>query len=206
MKSLIFSIVVLYCLISHSIECPPKHYVVRGHPRIGYVRSDGTIVSPTTVSTYCKELTYTYEYLQKRFKKGAPKDWPHRVENPGAWSESEKEQMIEALEYLPELLLSDRIEGFYRLKKSKDHPNPASHANGIIIIYDSAFTNPSGLERILAHELMHQSYTDLSEEERRDYRRATGWRFEIEPDGNFYRVESFPVNNESARGVENFLK
>ncbi len=170
------------------MKCPPGHYVVRSHPRVGFVRSDGTVVKPTTVRTYCKELTYGYEYSQKRFKKGNPKDWPHRNEKPGVWTDSEKEQMIEALEGLPEFLLSDRIEGFYRLKKSKDFPNPASHAEGIIAIYDSAFANPSGLERILAHEFIHQSYKDLSEKERQDYRRATGWHYKVEPDRQFYWV------------------
>lgn len=186
MKILAFSIVVFYCLRSHSLECPPGHYVVRGHPRSGSVRSDGAVVSPTTVNSYCKKYTYPYEYAQKRFKKGVPKDWPHGVEKPGVWTESQKEQISEAVEGLPEFLLSDRVEGFYRLKKSKDYPNPASHADGIIVIYDSAFTSLRGIKRILAHELIHQSYKDLSEKEQQDYRRVTGWHYKVEPDRQFY--------------------
>lgn len=207
MKSFVLSVVVFYCLASHSLECPPGHYLVRGHPRIGYVRSDGAVFEPTTVRSYCKELTYAYEYLQKRFKKGVIKNWPHRIEKSGVWTESEKEQMIEALEGLPEFLLSDRIEGLYRLKKSKDFPNPASHAEGIIAVYDSAFANPNRLERILAHELIHQSYKDLSEKERQDYRRATGWKLEIEPDGNFYwvgRKDGYIADDGKASHEEDF--
>lgn len=188
MKSFVFFIVMvmMYPLVGFSLECSAGHYVVRGHPRSGYVRSDGVVVRPTTVKTYCKELTHAYEYSLKRFKKGAPKDWPHRIEKSAVWTESERAQMIEALESLPDFLLSERVEGFYRLKKSKDHPNPASNSDGVIVIYDSAFPNPSGLERILAHELIHQSYIGLSEKERQDYRRATGWHYELETDGKLY--------------------
>ena len=94
MKSFVFSITISYCLMSHSIECPPGHFVVLGHPRNGFSRSDGTVVRPTTVITYCKELTHAYEYLQKRFKKGVPKNWPHQVEKTRLWTESEKEKII----------------------------------------------------------------------------------------------------------------
>ena len=90
MQSFVFFIFLLYYLISHAIECPSGYYKVQGHPRSGYVRSDGTAVRPTTVNSYCKELTYANNYSQNRFKKGTPKNWPHRVEKPGAWIESEK--------------------------------------------------------------------------------------------------------------------
>ncbi len=186
MKSFIFSAVVLYSVSSYSIECLPREYEVRGHPRIGYIRSDGTFVKPTTVNTYCKEFTHAYEYSQKRFKNGTPKDWPHRMERPGIWTKSEKDLVIEALEAFPEFLLTNRVEGFYRLRKSKDFPNPASHAEGVIAVYDSAFTNPNGLERILAHEFMHQIFNNLSEDEKRDYRRDTGWHYIVESDRQFY--------------------
>lgn len=188
MQIFLFLFVLLCGFASQATKCPAGHYLVRGHIRSGYIRSDGTAVRPTTVTAYCKQLTYAYEYAQKRFKKGIPKDWPHRSEKSRSWTEQEKQQVVDALEALPDFLLSDRIESLYRLRKSKDFPNPASNADGIIVIYDTAFTNAIGIERILAHELMHQTYKDLTEKERQDYRRATGWHLEIEPNGKFYWV------------------
>jgi hypothetical protein len=168
--------------------CPPGQYRVRGHNRSGYVRSNGTVVGPANVKSYCKLLTKAYEYSKERFKKGVPANWPHSTEKAGAWTEGEKERIIETLEELPDVLLSDKIAGIYRLKKSKDIPNPASSSDGVIVIYDSGFDTSRNLERIVAHELSHQNYRDLSNAEKQDYRRATGWHLKLESNGKIFWV------------------
>ena len=90
------------------------------------------------------------------------------------------------MDELPDELLSNKISGFYRLKKSKDHPNPASGSEGDIVIYNSAFDSTSSLGQIVAHELAHQNYDELRETERRDYRHATGWHLELDPEGTIF--------------------
>ena len=150
--------------------CPPTQYLVQTHHRNGYVQSDGTAVRPTTVKAYCKFRNGSSEFLKDLFKKGQPANLPHQMEKDTSWTEEERERIVDALEFIPNQLLSPHISGVYRLKKSKDFPNPASNSNGVIVIYDSAFTNTKGLERIMAHELAHQSFRDLSEKAKQDGR------------------------------------
>lgn len=57
----------------------------------------------------------------------------------------------------------------------KDHPNPGTSADGIIVLYDEAFTQKYNLARILGHELAHQKYLDLSSEDRMSYQSTTNW-------------------------------
>lgn len=128
-------------------------------------------------------LTKAYEFSKERFKKGLPSGWPHIIEKAGAWTDEERERVVEALEDLPDILLSDKVDGLYRLKRSKDYPNPASSSDGILVIYDSAFDSSRNLAEILAHELSHQNFLSLSDKEQQDYRRATGWHMKLEPNG-----------------------
>lgn len=196
-------------------SCPVGQYRVKEHRRSGYTKSDGTIVRPTMVKSYCKSLTKAAEYLESRFKSGVPSVWPHKKELNGSWTEEEKELLRDALDKIPDSLLSTNIDGFYRLKRSKDYPNPASSADGIIVLYDTAFQSSRNLGEIVTHELSHQNYLDLSEKERQDYRRATGWHLELKPDRNFYwegRKEeyieddgSFSPQEDYANNLEHFL-
>ncbi len=84
--------------------------------------------------------------------------------------------------------MSEKILEIYRLKKSKDYPNPASNSDGILALYDSSFDNSRNLARILTHELGHQNYNDLKESDKQDYRRATNWDFELGIDRKYYRI------------------
>jgi hypothetical protein len=180
------SVLFSFRIFSAESNCPAGQYRVKEHRRSGYTKSNGIFVRPTIVKSHCKFLTKVTEYLERRFKNGIPSTWPHAKERPGSWTEEEKERLRETLEEIPYVLLSKKIDGFYRLKKSKDYPNPATSANGIIVLYDSAFTSSSLLGEIVVHELSYQNYLDLSEKERQDYRRATGWRLELKPDQKFY--------------------
>ncbi len=178
----------LFCLEVFALEknCPEGQYLVKGHHRRGYVRSDGMYVRATNVVAHCKSLTKAAEYLQNLFKNGVPSDWPHKMEKPVRWTEEEKERLVEALEELPEVLFSKKLKGVYRLQKSKDHPNPATSADGIIVLYDTSFDSPFGLGRILAHELLHQSFKDMPKKDQQDYHLATGWHLKLMPNRMIY--------------------
>nr|WP_295902548.1 hypothetical protein [uncultured Bdellovibrio sp.] len=82
---------------------------------------------------------------------------------------------MEVFEELPEELWSHALQGIYRSSKSREYPNPATSADGIIVLYDSAFDNKANLPRITGHELSHQLYKDLSDKDRQDYGYTTNW-------------------------------
>jgi hypothetical protein len=192
---------------SASSVCPSGEYPVHAHHRNAYTPADGTAVKSTNVKFYCKVLTKNSQYGVERFRSGVPTDWPHKTEKPSLWTEGEKANLIEALEYLPNFLLSNKILGIYRLKESKDFPNPASHADGIIVIYDTSFQSSRNLSRILGHELSHQIYLDLSEDNRIDYRKTTGWHLDLESDGKIYwtgRKDGYVENDGRTSHEEDF--
>ncbi|WP_413943460.1 hypothetical protein [Bdellovibrio sp. HCB-162] len=188
LKYLSFIVIsVFYLEISAStLACPDGQYPVKAHYRHSYYRASGTLVRATNVKAHCKLLTRGYIYTKNRFKDGLPQGWPHSKERAKAWKDGEKSVLIDILDNLPQEILSEKIEGFYRAERSKDYPNPASSSDGIIVIYDSAFDNKDGLDRVITHELSHQNYEDIGETARQDYRRATGWHLELEKDNKYY--------------------
>ena len=99
-----------------------------------------------------------------------------------------KERVIEAFDNIPKELLSKKLSGIYRMKKSNFYPNPATSADVILALYDTAFDFSKSLERIIVHELAHQNFIDLSEKERQDYRLATRYLPKIESDQKIYWV------------------
>jgi hypothetical protein len=145
-------------------------------------------VRGTDVVTYCKDFSREEIFLNEKYRNGLPKNWPHKAELPRAWNEKDKEILSRALEIIPDVLLTDTVREIYRLRKSKDFPNPASSSDGILVIYDSAFDATRNVSQILTHELAHQNYLDLKDADSLDYRRAMGWRLELEPSGIFYMV------------------
>ncbi len=186
----IWIVTILILLFIESSEaksiCPPGQYHVKAHFRREYSRLDGTIVKAANVKAHCRPLSKAYEYAISRFMNGAPPNWPHKTERTALWTESEKEQLIEALEGLPDIILSRKIEKFYRLRKSEDYPNPASSSDGVVVVYDSIFDTSRNLERILAHELIHQNFIDQAKEVQQDYRRVAGWSLKLTDDRNIY--------------------
>ncbi|MGE3760584.1 MAG: hypothetical protein AB7H97_22660 [Pseudobdellovibrionaceae bacterium] len=181
-------VITLFASLFVEAACPSSQYQVKGHFRSGYTRSDGSVVKATTVKTHCKQLSKGYQYLQSRFAEGVPIGWPHKTEKVRNWTEAEKQRLIEIIEELPDSLLSRAFKNIYRLQKSKDFPNPATSADGVIVVYDSSFDPARDLGRILAHELSHQSFLELSEEDQQDYRRATGWTVQFERDQKLYWI------------------
>lgn len=165
----------------NEISCGQGQYRVRSHPRRAYYKADGTYVRATQVSSSCRDKRKEYDFWFDRLKSGTPPSWPHKIEKPANWTEEERERVLEALGELPEELWDQSIKGIYRLKRAKDHPNPSSYGGSMIILYDSAFGEDRRLARLLAHELAHHRYAKLENGEvGTSYRRATGWRPEVE--------------------------
>jgi hypothetical protein len=108
---------------------------------------------------------------------GAQK-WLHRqkLERQKKWTEDEHEKVLEALSSLPDALQLESIQSVFRFEKSQDYEkNPASGQDGALGIYDRAFAPGTNLARVLAHELAHQVYRQLSNAETEDYLVSNGW-------------------------------
>ncbi|UXR65838.1 hypothetical protein EZJ49_06200 [Bdellovibrio bacteriovorus] len=176
--NILFYILALGFFASPQVEaaqCAVNQYWVKPHYRRAYVRSDGKHFAATNVKGYCKERSVIYDSWSGRFKSQMPTDWPHTKESFKDWKIDEKERVLEILEKAPEELLSKNIIGIYRADKSRQEPNPATSADGVVVIYDSAFKKPYDLQRVLYHELAHQMYIDLSDKDAEDYRWSTSW-------------------------------
>lgn len=105
--------------------------------------------------------------------RGLPPRWPHKNEKPKVLSEEEKSQVLSAIARLPKRLIKENVK-IYRMEKSKDFPNPATHASGVIVLYDTALRS-TRLERILAHEFAHEHYDQMTSNQKDNYRAATNW-------------------------------
>lgn len=183
--SLIFPI--LFSLASQALECGPNEYQVKAHPRSAYVKSDGTQVAATDVKGHCRPKSRAYIFWNDKIRNGRPSDWPNSSEKSVDWTEEEKERLLEALEKIPDDLWMEKFRGFYRMKKSKDFPNPASFADQMSAIYDSAFDSKANLARILAHELAHSHYASMSRDQRLEYKKAAGWDVAVNVDEGSYK-------------------
>ncbi len=216
MKIVLLFILVNFAIIKESqaqkISCGTGEYLVTGHFRKAYIKSDGTSVKATNVVTHCKKLTSGYDF-NKIIKEGLPTEWPHKTEKSQKWTTEEINRLIEVIEGLPDYLKSLYINGIYRLQKSKDISNPAANSdNSEIVLYDETFSKNRNLSRIVAHEFAHQLYSKMTDDEKLDYRRATGWNIKygknrdyyterrksgyIEPDGMSSANEDFANNLE----------
>ena len=163
---LIFSPLLLQAAGAATTTCPSGQYLVRSHHRSGHYRSDGAYVSPTTVSGYCKNYR-NYKPAEIRF---------HRVKRAGPsrtlyknFSKKEEAQIKRAFKKLPKILTGVGKISFYRQNRGMNPRNPASvnYKNKRITIYDSI--SEYDMERVVAHELAHFLYGNLSEKELDSY-------------------------------------
>lgn len=161
-------------------KCTEGQFFVKAHHRQAYTTSSGKHVRATNVKSHCKTLNPSAQFWLSRLKDGAPPNWPHKTEMQSSWSTEQKERVLSAMEELPELLEVASIDGIYRLKNAKDSGNPASHTEGMIVIYDNAFSRNRNLGRIIAHEAAHELYSRLDESSAYDYRKFTGWTLVLE--------------------------
>ncbi len=174
----VFLIILLSSSNGLAQACINTEHWVRAYQRSSYFRADGTFVKAAQVTAHCRLNSESYTVWKEKLKVGRPEAWPHRDELATPWTINDEEKLIEALSELPKNLWSEKIKGIYRLKKSKDFPNPASSADGVIVLYDTAFRGENKkrtLARFLAHEFAHQKYLDLSDDDRESYHMVTNW-------------------------------
>lgn len=156
-------------------DCPHGQHRVKAYFRDAYFRANGTYVKATSVDSYCRQDRESDKHWQDKLKSGRPDDWPYDVEKSGAWSLQETERVLEALCELPKEIWENSTYKIYRMNKSKDGQNPATSAESIIVLYDSAFKQKNNLSRVLAHEFAHEKYRTLKESEAINYRISTNW-------------------------------
>ena len=161
--------------LPEKLICQSGSTWVRPYFRGSYTRSDGTKVESSNVTGHCRKLTATSETWSARLLNSKPIEWPIVGESFKSWSLSEKERILEALEEMPQEFLNSKINSVHRAGKSKDFPNPATSADGIIVLYDNAFDSKNNLARILAHEFSHQIYRELSPKNKKEYGYGTNW-------------------------------
>ena len=156
--------------------CAKDEHWVRAHNRRAYLRGDGTFVSAANVSAHCQKNPPSYALWAPKLQSGMPPGWLLQVEKLSAWTDEEKERVLEALSFLPEKLLVESVQGLYRLRKSSSfESNPGAGFANSIVLYDSAFNSKQDLSRILAHEFAHKLYHRLTPEDARSYNAAAEW-------------------------------
>lgn len=193
-------------------DCTANEHWVRDHPK-----------SKADYTAYCRvnrghqTIPASYKFVAPRIKLGRPKGWPWPQERTAKWSENQIVTLLAAVEKLPERLWLPLITGIYRLQKSKDVGNPASSGGGFVVLYDDAFHGKEELAQIIAHELAHYLYSDLSDQERRNYEMATGWATERDektgkmkvilarPSGYVKSDGKFSPEEDFANNIEYFL-
>lgn len=139
----------------------------------------GTGMDTMSCNEECEELCQNHcakidsNWRTKLSDKG-PKNWPIKSEKFKPISLSDRKKILKALSKLPDSISDISIKGISRADRSVDFPNPASHGDESIVLYDTAI-NSNNLDRILAHELAHELYDDLSKEEKDSYKVAVNW-------------------------------
>lgn len=192
---------------AHASVCPSGKYPVSSHFRTDYYRSDGTHISAANVDSSCREYRIQ-KPLIINFSKNRPADWPHKNEKFKHWTEREKAEISKILNNLPAILTQIGKLHLYRASKSESVDNPATNAPfaNIITIYDSI--NGHNKNRVLAHELAHILYNNLSPEELNSYHSIAEWKKDrgtfttkrisfTQPDGIINPEEDFANNVES---------
>jgi hypothetical protein len=186
-------------------SCSTGQHFVRAYHRRAYYKADGTYVSASQVGAHCQNNPSGYSFWSNKFSSGVPRGWPWHDERSRAWTEEERERVLEALGEIPDELWNLSAEGIYRLDKSFDFPNPATSAERVIALYDTAFIQKRNLAQVLAHELAHMKYKTLSPNDELDYRMATNWIPQKENPGRYYaRKEGYVEEDGRMNPEEDF--
>lgn len=156
-------------------SCPSGHHWVQAHNKRSYTRSDGAYIRASKVSAHCKRTPPSHEKWKERLKKGLPFHL-QRMEKNRAWSIEDKEELLDAISDLPEMLLRNSVTAIYRAEKSSTYKmNPALGDDGYIVIYDQAFSGSLPLKRVIAHEMAHEFFRAMPDIERISYATSTDW-------------------------------
>lgn len=174
MRVLIYSLWILLSFGAFADQCPQGETWVSGHPRKEYFRSDGVYVSAAQVTGHCRSKAAAYQFWSARLVNNEIKGWPHKSEKFKSWSRSEIEAAIGALDRVPNSLW-DEIK-IHRAKQSRSSGNPATSAEGEMVLYDEAFSRQRNLARIFVHELAHNRFKKMSALDRVAYEQVAQWQ------------------------------
>ena len=163
-KCMIFLFLIVTQKLWAAAYCPPGQYSVKAHQRTGYQRSDGTHVSPATVSAYCKSYRHSKPAELKFYN-----DFK-------IFSEKEKRKISNIFKKLPSVLTEFGKIKLYRHRQDENLANPAASSpeRKLIIIYDSIAQY--NMERVIAHEMAHFLYLNLSVQEQISYKKVAKWK------------------------------
>ncbi len=157
--------------------CSEGQYLVRTHYRSGYFRSNGTYVSPTTVKAHCRDYRKfepaTVHFPEKKAGFGTKEGYKK-------FSDSEKEKIREIFKSLPKVLTAFGDITLYRKKGGRVKDNPASvyPKKKEIVLYDNI--SKYNMKRVIAHELAHMLYVNLSDKEKGSYHEIAQWKLDEE--------------------------
>ena len=189
-------------------SCPEGQYLVRSHWRAGYYRSDGTKVSSARVSAYCKNYR-TYKPAEIHFHHVKWRFFKRKYKN---FSKQEKEQIRKSFKKIPRVLTDIGKVTFYRKDRdlmSLRNPAKTYPKSKRIIVYDSI--SRYAIERVIAHELAHILYGNLSKAEIKSYMVVAEWEEKefqgesvtftmrknfVDSDGKYFLSEDFANNIE----------
>lgn len=178
LKFLLGTIVILNSVQSTATEkrtCSSGEHWVASHNRRAYIRHDGVRVKATKVKGHCRENPRGYKKWYQTFSNQRPKVWGYKAEKTKEWSAEETERIYEALSVLPDIFLNLPGVKLYRMGKSKFPGNPATSNFAETTLYDVAFVYKESLAQIVAHELSHTLYRNLTEKEKTTFQKSAGW-------------------------------
>lgn len=209
-----------------SSSCGSSEYFVSSHPRSGYVTSSGHHVSPTVVRAHCRSKSH--DFWHSKILNARPPNWPRSSEKERTWKQDEKNHLFKALSLMPDELLNLDNITFHRLDKDTILKNNPAYSytfsdrdQKYIILYDDAFLythnetshasdqnnhsieHPS-LAQIIAHELAHTLYDNMSQLDRESFQRATNW-IQEEPRAKPIKKDKRFIKPDSNKGPDEDL-
>lgn len=208
---LIFS----FNLHADDLKCEAGKILVRSQYVTNYTRKDGTKVSGYYKKQYCR---LSQHKVAISFLNEKPEYWPLE-EKFKEWSEKDIETILEVIENLPDIFKRQVVKSFHRGTVSNFPKNPAATLalNQTIILYDDFFKSKIKT-RVLAHELAHLWYWELSKEKKMGFAVQAGWTYDhqtrtrakskksIYPDSQNGPGEDFANNAEAFFYDKNYQK
>ena len=175
MKILAIVLFLITIFNAQANTCPEGTYLVQEHPRQSYYKSNGTYVSSTTVSPYCRHYRDDGP-LQEHFFSKKPNKWPHPQEKFDECSKEKQQIVSKILKSIPKILTNVGKLKIYCAQKSAITNNPATCAPEAktIVLYDPSFSMDT--KRVIAHELAHLLWSRLSDKEKQSYFDVSKWR------------------------------
>ncbi len=184
---------------SKVVSCGPNRHFVKQHKRRAYIQADGKSVPAAVISDHCANNPKGYDVWNSKIKNGRPDSWPRTNEKSQQWTTEEKERVIEAIASLPSELLNTGIRGVFKMERCEElDGNPASKYGDDLVLYDSAFDSDKNLAQIISHELAHQYYEKMLDQDQYGYRQSSGW-YDLANPGKPHQYASLRKDSEFTR-------